>query len=122
MFIPSVERNIPVYNEMCMRIQGSFDLVVNCVSFELIRTAGLGLEMGIGIALYHVPMLGSESDDRQLKQACFRFPILLMKVLALSAIGHFGAFTFIFAFAIPHARASHKLMNRRIYILVERVL
>jgi len=105
-----------------MQIQGSFVLVVNCVSCELIRTVGLGLqvEMGISFARYRVPMLVSESGDRHLKQACFLSPILLKEPLALSAIGPFGAFTFTFTFTLCRARASHKVVNQRIYILVER--
>ena len=105
-----------------MRIQGSFVLVVNCVSCELIRTVGLGLqvEMGISFARYRVPMLVSESGDRHLKQVCFLSPILLKEPLALSAIRPFGAFTFAFTFTLCQAQASHKVVNQRIYILVER--
>jgi hypothetical protein len=76
------DRNIPVYNEMCVRIVDTFVLV-----FKSFGRLVLYLDMGRGVFFDHGPILGPEACGRLLELARFLPPNLFTE-----PSGHFVFF------------------------------
>ena len=95
------DRNIPIYDEMCMRIRGIFVLV-----FELFSRHVLHPDMDRGVFFDHGPMLGAKACGRLSERARFCPPGCFLE----------PSWCFLFFFRIGFKN----IMERGVHILVER--